>query len=112
MDWFFFCANASYALILSFVINVRGYELPGRFMSLALLAPFPFNTYRVQKTNKQMKQMSVFYFSRFEKNISISMTKAVNNSDTKCSKWPLEENTAVRVRGLICLSFLRLVAGT
>lgn len=74
-------------LFFSFVINVRGYELLGRFTLLALLAlsrSFPFNSYRVQKKNKKTKQISLFYFSRLKKKY-IYMTKAVN-FDTQCSK--------------------------
>lgn len=72
-------------LFFSFVINVRGYELPGRFTLLALLAlssSFPFNSYRVQKTKKQNKS-HYFIFPDFKK--YIYMTKAVN-FDTQCSK--------------------------
>lgn len=51
-------------LFFSFVINVRGYELPGRFTLLALLAlssSFPFNSYRVQKTKNKTNLIILFF---------------------------------------------------
>lgn len=61
-------------LFFSFVINVRGYELLGRFTLLALLAlsrSFPFNSYRVQKKQKNKTNLIILFFQILKKYIYI-----------------------------------------